>query len=72
MRRTNRGGDRERRMRVQLLGVVGALIAAVGFPYTHAQDEQAPLRAYGFDTPPQPSDKAVPAPPTRNLRPNED
>ena len=32
-----------------------------------------PLWAYGFDTPAKPGDKAVPqAPPSRNLRPNED
>lgn len=32
-----------------------------------------PLWAYGFETPPKPGDKAEPqAPPSRNLRPNED
>jgi len=35
--------------------------------------EREPLWAYGFEAPPQPGDKAIPqAPPTRNLRPNED
>jgi cytochrome c553 len=34
---------------------------------------QQPLWAYGFDRPPLPGEKAAPqAPPTRNLRPNED
>jgi cytochrome c553 len=34
---------------------------------------QEPLWAYGFDKPPAPGEKAQPqAPPTRNLRPNED
>jgi cytochrome c553 len=33
----------------------------------------ASLPAYGFDAPPKPGDKAQPqAPPTRNLRPNQD
>jgi cytochrome c553 len=37
------------------------------------QFEQEPLWAYGFDTPAKLGDKAPPqAPPTRNLRPNED
>ena len=35
--------------------------------------DEEPLWAYGFSTPPAPGDKALPqAPPTRNLRPNED
>jgi cytochrome c553 len=35
--------------------------------------EHEPLWAYGFETPPKPGDKAQPqAPPTRNLRPNQD
>lgn len=35
--------------------------------------EREPLWAYGFEAPPQAGDKAIPqAPPTRNLRPNED
>jgi len=35
--------------------------------------EHEPLWAYGFDAPPKPGDKAQPqAPPTRNLRPNQD
>jgi cytochrome c553 len=35
--------------------------------------DRAPLWAYGFDTPAKQSDAAAPqAPPTRNLRPNED
>jgi cytochrome c553 len=37
------------------------------------QFEHEPLWAYGFETRPAPGDKAQPqAPPTRNLRPNED
>jgi cytochrome c553 len=37
------------------------------------QFDRAPLWAYGFETPAKSSDKATPqAPPTRNLRPNED
>jgi cytochrome c553 len=58
---------------VQLFCVVGALCAAVGVSYIHAQDEQEPLWAYAFAAPPKPGEKAAPqAPPTRNLRPNED
>jgi cytochrome c553 len=35
--------------------------------------QHEPLWAYGFETPPQPGDTAVPQnPPNRNLRPNED
>jgi cytochrome c553 len=35
--------------------------------------DREPLWAYGFDAPPKPGDKAQPqAPPTRNLRPNQD
>jgi hypothetical protein len=35
--------------------------------------DREPLWAYGFETPAKPEDKAPPqAPPTRNLRPNED
>jgi cytochrome c553 len=35
--------------------------------------ENEPLWAYGFDKPPAPGEKALPqAPPSRNLRPNED
>ena len=35
--------------------------------------EHEPLWAYGFETPPAPSDKALPQnPPTRNLRPGQD
>jgi cytochrome c553 len=35
--------------------------------------DREPLWAYGFDKPPAPGDKALPqAPPSRNLRPNED
>lgn len=35
--------------------------------------EREPLWAYGFDAAPKPGDKAQPqAPPSRNLRPNED
>jgi cytochrome c553 len=35
--------------------------------------EHEPLWAYGFETPPKPGDKAAPqAPPSRNLRPNQD
>jgi cytochrome c553 len=37
------------------------------------QFEKEPLWAYGFEAPPKPGDKAAPqAPPTRNLRPNQD
>ncbi len=37
-----------------------------------AQDAKEPLWAYAYSTPPKPDDKATPqAPPTRNLRPNE-
>jgi cytochrome c553 len=37
------------------------------------QFDREPLWAYGFDTPPKPGDKAAPqAPPSRNLRPNQD
>ena len=59
--------------RVPFFGVVVALCAALGVSFIHAQEEQAPLWAYGFDTPAKPGEKAAPqAPPNRNLRPNED
>jgi cytochrome c553 len=44
----------------------GVNVASINF-------EQEPLWAYGFLEPPKPGDKAQPqAPPTRNLRPNQD
>jgi cytochrome c553 len=53
--------------------IVAALCAAVALSLVHAQDAQAPLWAYGFATPAKPGEKAGPqAPPTRDLRPNED
>jgi cytochrome c553 len=60
-------------LRVRSFCFVGVLCAAIGVSFVHAQNEQEPLWAYGFATPPKPGDKAAPqAPPTRNLRPNED
>ena len=60
-------------LRVRSLWFVVALCAAIGVSFVQAQNEQAPLWPYGFATPPKPGDKAAPqAPPTRNLRPNED
>jgi cytochrome c553 len=44
----------------------GVNVAAIRF-------DHEPLWAYGFETPPKPGDKAAPqAPPSRNLRPNQD
>jgi hypothetical protein len=44
----------------------GVNVASINF-------EQEPLWAYGFLEPPKPGEKAQPqAPPTRNLRPNQD
>jgi cytochrome c553 len=44
-----------------------------GVDVTSIRFENEPLWAYGFETPPAPGDKALPqAPPTRNLRPNQD
>jgi cytochrome c553 len=44
-----------------------------GVDVTSIKFENEPLWAYGFETPPAPGDKALPqAPPTRNLRPNQD
>lgn len=58
---------------VQSFWFVVALCAALGVSFVQAQDEPAPLWAYAFAAPPKPGDKAAPqAPPTRNLRPNED
>ena len=60
-------------LRVQSFSFVVALCAAVGVTYLHAQNEQEPLWAYAFAAPPKAGEKAGPqAPPTRNLRPNED
>lgn len=59
-------------MRV-VLCVVGAACVAAGASSTQAQVEPEPLWAYAWSTQPKPGDKAIPqAPPTRNLRPNED
>jgi cytochrome c553 len=55
------------------LWIVAVLCAAVGVSFVHAQDPQAPLWAWGFETPAKPGEKAGPqAGATRNLRPNED
>jgi hypothetical protein len=44
----------------------GVNVASINF-------DREPLWAYGFEAPPKPGDKAQPqAPPTRNLRPNQD
>ena len=44
-----------------------------GVDFAAIRFDRQPLWAYGFDTPPNPGDKALPqAPPTRDLRPNED
>ena len=56
-----------------ILCVVGAACVAAGASSIQAQVEPEPLWAYAWSTQPKPGDKAVPqAPPTRNLRPNED
>jgi cytochrome c553 len=44
-----------------------------GVSFEAIQFDREPLWAYGFDRPPAPGEKALPqAPPSRNLRPNED
>ncbi|MBF8301628.1 MAG: hypothetical protein HW394_1998 [Acidobacteria bacterium] len=56
-----------------VLCVVGAASVAAGASSIQAQIEPEPLWAYAWSTQPKPGDKAAPqAPPTRNLRPNED
>jgi len=56
-----------------VLCVVGAVCVAAGASSIQAQVEPEPLWAYAWSTQPKPGDKANPqAPPTRNLRPNED
>jgi len=56
-----------------VLCVVGAAYVAVAASSIQAQVEPEPLWAYAWSTQPRPGDKANPqAPPTRNLRPNED
>ena len=56
-----------------VLCVVGAACVAAGASSIQAQVEPEPLWAYAWSTQPKPGDKANPqAPPTRNLRPNED
>ena len=58
--------------RLVLCAVAAAYVAAAG-SFIHAQGEPEPLWAYAWSTQPKPGDKAIPqAPPTRNLRPNED
>jgi cytochrome c553 len=61
-------------MKRLVLGVVvAASIAATAAASIQAQGQPLPLWAYAYGTQPNPGDKAVPqAPPTRNLRPNED
>ena len=59
--------------RVVLGIVVVACVAAFAAASIQAQRQPLPLWAYAYDTQPNPGDKATPqAPPTRNLRPNED
>ena len=56
-----------------ILCVVGAGHVALTASSIRAQVEPEPLWAYAWSTQPKPGDKAIPqAPPTRNLRPNED
>jgi cytochrome c553 len=56
-----------------VLCLVGAAYIATAASSIQAQVEPEPLWAYAWSTQPKPGDKAVPqAPPTRNLRPNED
>jgi cytochrome c553 len=46
---------------------------APGIDVSTIRFEHEPLWAYGFETPPQPGDKALPQnPPSRNLRPGQD
>lgn len=53
--------------------ILGLACIASGAAFIHAAGESEPLWAYGFLTPPAPGDTApLQAPPTRNLRPNED
>ena len=60
-------------MKRVVLGAVGAACVAVGASSIQAQVQPLPLWAYAYSTQPQPGAKANPqAPPTRNLRPNED
>ena len=81
------GRCRHRRVRArgrlsEILGLTPARSAAAGnghrAGFTSAcvasiQFDREPLWAYGFETPAKPGDKASPqAPPSRNLRPNED
>lgn len=61
------------RIHALLLGGIGALLVTTGAAYVHAVGEPMPMWAYGVLTPPAPGDKPTPqAPPSRNLRPNED
>jgi cytochrome c553 len=56
-----------------VLAIVSAAFIATATLSIQAQVEPEPLWAYAWSTQPKPGDKAIPqAPPTRNLRPNED
>src|SRR4051794_23003090 len=61
-------------MRYRIAAVLMACACLVSASrFIDAASEPEPLWAYGFLTPPAPGDAAAPqAPPTRNLRPNED
>lgn len=66
-------GGRMTRIHALLLGGMGALVVTLGGAYVQAVGEPMPMWAYGVTTPPKPTDTPTPqAPPTRNLRPNED
>jgi len=65
------GASNERRAGARRTAV--ATTASSGAELTQPQFKNEPLWAYGVDTIPKPTDAAQPqAPPTRNLRPNED
>ena len=60
-------------MKRVVLGLVGTACVAAGASSIQAQVEPEPLWAYAWSTQPKPGDKpAAQAPPTRDLRPNED
>jgi cytochrome c553 len=61
-------------MKRVVLGIVVATgVAAIAASSSQAQVQPLPLWAYAYGTQPNPGDKASPqAPPTRDLRPNED
>jgi cytochrome c553 len=56
-----------------VLCAAGAAFVLAGVASIYAQSQDEPLWAYAYATQPKPGDKATPqAPPTRNVRPNED